>query len=124
MNTRRIVSRRLDEEIANAGVFPGGNLVPPLEEFCNDYRAPVIPQCMMKGDIRATFLQMSHGITTQAQAVTTQEQSMTTQVNREVVPRGNKHDGTMDSFFRDLTRMNPPTSYGSKFEEDHQLFIA
>ncbi|TMX02592.1 hypothetical protein EJD97_020914 [Solanum chilense] len=45
---------------------------------------------------------------------------MMTQDNPEVVPRANQHVGTMDSHLRDFTRMNPPTFYGSKVDEDSQ----
>ena len=41
MNTRRTAARRLDEEIANVGVSPQGNQVPPLEEGANDDKALV-----------------------------------------------------------------------------------
>ena len=43
--------------------------------------------------------------------------------NREVVPRPNQHVGTMASHLREFTRMNPPTFYGSKVEEDPHEFI-
>ncbi|XP_069147184.1 uncharacterized protein [Solanum lycopersicum] len=117
-----MAARRLDEEIANAGVPSQGNQVPPLEEVSNDDQAPINPP-LMDGEIRSAFLQMAQAITTQAQDVTTQAQSMTSQANREVVPRANQHIGTMASYLRDFTRMNPPTFYGSKVEEHPQEFI-
>ena len=61
---------------------------------------------------------MAQAITTQEHAVTTQDQAMTTQANREVVPRGNKYVSTMSSHLWDFTKMNPPSFYGSKVEED------
>ena len=39
MNTIRIVEQILEEEIANAGVHPHGDQVPPLEEGMNDDQA-------------------------------------------------------------------------------------
>ena len=123
MNTWKNAARRLQEEIANAGAPSRGDQVPLLEADGNDDQAPVNPPPLMDGDIRYAFLQMSQAITTQAQSITTQAQSMTTQANREVVPRANQHVGTMASRLRDFTRMNPPTFYGSKVEEDPQEFI-
>ncbi|TMW93528.1 hypothetical protein EJD97_011534 [Solanum chilense] len=117
MNTLRTGARRLDEEIANAGVSPQGNQVPPLEEGANDDQDPVNPPPLKDGDIRDAFLQMAQDITTQAQAVTTQTPAMTTQANREVVPRENQHVGTMASRLRDFTRINPPTTMGPKLRK-------
>ena len=48
---------------------------------------------------------------------------MRSQPNREVVPRPHQQVTTMDSHLRDFTRMNPPTFYGSKVDEDLQEFI-
>ena len=48
---------------------------------------------------------------------------MTAQANRDVVPQAHQQVATMESFLRDFTRMNPPTFYGSKFEEDPPEFI-
>ena len=47
---------------------------------------------------------------------------MMSQANREVLPRANKQVATMASIIRDFTRINPPTFYGSKVEEDPQEF--
>ena len=48
---------------------------------------------------------------------------MTAQDNREVVTLENQHVGTISSHLRDFTRMNTLTFYGSKVEEDLQVFI-
>ena len=69
------------------------------------------------------FIKVALAITTQAQAITTQAQAMMTQANREVVPRAKQHFGTMSSHSRDFTRMNPPSFYWSKVEEDPQELI-
>ena len=48
MNTRRSAARRLDEQIANAGVPPHGNQDPSLEEVANDDQAPAnLHPCQM-----------------------------------------------------------------------------
>ena len=122
MNTRRNVTRWVEKEISNAGVPPRGDQVPPLEEDANDDQAPVDPH-LTYGAIRAAFLQMAQAITTQAQVTTMEAQSMMTQANREVVPRANQQVATISSRVRDFNRINPPTFYGSKVEEDHQDFI-
>ena len=66
---------------------------------------------------------MAQAITTEAQVVTTQAQAMASQANQVVVPRANRHVGTMASRLKDFTRMNPPTFYGFKMEEHPQEFI-
>ena len=76
MNTRRNASQILEKEIANAGVPPHGDQVPPLEEDVNDDQAMVNPPPLMDENIRASFFQMAQDITTQTQVATTQAQSM------------------------------------------------
>ena len=71
MNTRRNVTRRLEEEIANAGAPPRDRQVPPLEEDANMEQAPANPPPLTDENIRIALLQMDHAITTQAQAATT-----------------------------------------------------
>ncbi len=122
MNTRRISARRLDKEIANAGSPPRGNQVPHLEGVANYDKALVNPPSLKDGDIRATFLQMDKDITNKAQPFTTYAQT-TTQANWEVLSQANQHVGTMASCLRYFARMNPPTFYGSKVEENPQKFI-
>lgn len=73
--------------------------------------------------IRVAFIQMFQVTTTQSQSVTTKAQAMTAQANRQVIPRANQHIGTIPSYLRDFTRINPPTLYGSIVEEDPQDFI-
>ena len=48
---------------------------------------------------------------------------MTAQANQEVVPLVHQQVATMSFRLRDFTRMNPPTFYESKVEEDPQQFI-
>ena len=48
---------------------------------------------------------------------------MTTQANWDIATRPHQQVTTMASRLRDFTRMNPPTFYGSKVEEDPQEFI-
>ena len=66
MNTRRTATRRLDEEIANAGVPPQGNQVPSLKEVVNDDQALENPPPLTDRDLRSSFLLMAQTITTQA----------------------------------------------------------
>ena len=58
-----------------------------------------------------------------AQDVTIQAQAMKAQANREVVPHSHQQVTTMASHLRDFTRINPPTFYKSKVDEDPQEFI-
>ena len=55
-----------------------------------------------------------------AQAITLLKMA---QENREVVPRPHQQVNTMASRLRDFNRMNPPTFYGFKVDEDPQKFI-
>ncbi|TMX03040.1 hypothetical protein EJD97_018676, partial [Solanum chilense] len=115
-------TRRAVEGIAKAGVQ--NHQVPPLEEVGMGDQVMVNPPPMTNGDIRAAFLQMSQAVKTLAQEVTTKGQVMTARANWEVVPKGNKQVRTIDSLLKDiLTRMNPPSFYGSKVEEDPQELI-
>ena len=72
------MTRRLEEEIANAGAPPYGDQVPSLEEDVNDDQAPANPPPLTDENIRAALLQMAQDITTQAQTSTNQAQAMTT----------------------------------------------
>ena len=67
MTTQRNATRRLEEEIANAGALPFGDQVPPLEEGENDDQAPENPPFLTEKDIRSALLQMAQDITTQVQ---------------------------------------------------------
>ena len=78
------------------------------------------PPPLMNENIRDSLFQIPQSINTQAQATTTQAQAMTAQANSEVIPRAHQQVTTMASHVRDFTRMNPPTFYGSKVEEDPQ----
>ena len=81
MNTRRNAAQRLEEEIANTGVPPSGDKVPPIEEDVNDDQAPVNPPPMTGENIRDALSQKAQAITTQAQFATTQAQTMKAQAN-------------------------------------------
>ena len=59
MNTRRNASQILEKEIANAGVPPHGDQVPPLEEDVNNDQAPVNPPPLTDENIRATLFQIA-----------------------------------------------------------------
>ena len=50
-------------------------------------------------------------------------QVLDTQVARDTMVKVNPNANTTASRIRDFTRMNPPTFYGSKAEEDAQGFI-
>ncbi|XP_049406176.1 uncharacterized protein LOC125869781 [Solanum stenotomum] len=64
---------------------------------------------MTNGEIREALLSLACAITTQA--------------NRDVRPRVNSIESTVASRLIDFTRMNPPTLFGSKVDEDLQNFI-
>ncbi|WMV08905.1 hypothetical protein MTR67_002290 [Solanum verrucosum] len=70
---------------------------------------PVVPPDITNGEIREGFLSLAR--------------AMTTQENRDVRPRVNAIENIVALRLRDFTRMNPPTFFGSKVEEDPQNFI-
>ncbi|TMX05403.1 hypothetical protein EJD97_022268 [Solanum chilense] len=121
MNTRRNATRRLEEEIYNAGVPPRGDQVPPLKEVVVDDPTPSNPPPMKVAQMRAILSQMTQAITNQAQPTMVQAQAMISQANRDVAPR--VHEQIMASGLGDFTRINPPIHYGSKVDEDPQEFI-
>ena len=75
MNTRSNASRRLDEDITNAGDLLSGDQVPSLEEDVNDDQAQLDPS-LKAAAIRAAPLQTSQAITTQAQDASNKDQGM------------------------------------------------
>ena len=77
----------------------------------------------MDGDLRAALFKKSQAMTTQAQAATSQAQAMMAQDNCNVVPHDHKQVGIMAYRIRYFTRMNPPTLYRCKVEEEPQEFI-
>ncbi|TMW92427.1 hypothetical protein EJD97_013073 [Solanum chilense] len=115
MNPQKSSARRAEEGIAYAGELD--NQVSPLEEVVVGDQVSVAPPPMEDGDIRASFLKMSHDNTTQAQVITTEAQTMTDLHNWEVVPRGNQQVSTMASCLTDFTRTYPPSLYGSEVED-------
>ena len=76
MNTLRNETRRVEEEISNAGVPPQDDQVPPLEKDVNYDQAPVNPPPLMDENIRDALLQMA--------------QALMSQSNSEVGPKENE----------------------------------
>ncbi|TMW96361.1 hypothetical protein EJD97_007489 [Solanum chilense] len=127
ITNRSEVTRRVEEEIANTGDHPQENQAPPQENQAPPQeqvplgdQAPVIPQSMMDGDIRSTFVTLDQAMTTQALDIATQAQIMTAKSNWEVRPRVNQNSSTMVSRLWDFTRMSPPMFFGSEVHEDPQ----
>ncbi|TMX03309.1 hypothetical protein EJD97_017135 [Solanum chilense] len=124
MNARREAARRVEEDLANAGVSPQGNQVPPEDnQLPPQEQAPVIPPPMKDREIRSTFFTLSQAMTTKGQAVATEAQGMTTHANREVGPRVQQNESTMAFRLRDFTRMKHSMFFGSKVNEGPQYFI-
>ena len=71
MNIQRNVSQRLEKVIANAGVPPRGDKVPPLEKDLNDDKSTANPPTLNDENIRSALLQIAQSITTNAQGATT-----------------------------------------------------
>ncbi|TMW80384.1 hypothetical protein EJD97_020673 [Solanum chilense] len=88
MNTRRNVTRRVEQAITNVGVPPSGDQVPPIEEDVNDDQAPANPPPLTNENIWAALLQMA--------------QAMMSQSNPEVLPMENEQVATMAYHLRDL----------------------
>ena len=59
MNTRRNVTRRLEEEVANAGAPPYDKQVPPFEEDVKVEQTPTNPPPMTEGEMKAILDQMA-----------------------------------------------------------------
>ncbi|TMW99525.1 hypothetical protein EJD97_002398 [Solanum chilense] len=116
MNTRRNAERRFEEEITNAEAPPRDDQVPSLEEDANVDQAQVNPPPLMDSNIRSALIHL-------AQAATAQAQNMKALSNQEIIPRPHQQVTTITSHLRDFTRMNHPTFYGSKVEEEPQEFI-
>ena len=71
MTTRRSSIRRVEEEIANAGVPPLDNQVSPQEQAPLGDQVLANPLNITDGDIRTTFIILAQSITTQAQSIST-----------------------------------------------------
>ena len=56
MTTRRAVARKVEEEIANAGITPHDNQAPVEEQDHLGDQAPVNTPAMIDGTLRETFL--------------------------------------------------------------------
>ena len=100
MNTQRNAERH-KEEIANAGVPPRGEQVPPPEEDAKVDQAPVNRPPLTDENIRNVLIKMAQSITTQS-----------AQANLKVVPRPHKQVTAMAFCLWDFTRMNTPTFCG------------
>uniref|UniRef100_M1DGG8 Gag-pol polyprotein n=1 Tax=Solanum tuberosum TaxID=4113 RepID=M1DGG8_SOLTU len=100
MNTRRTNARRAGEENVNEAVLPQAPQNP---------QAPIEEGAMSNVEIRSVI----HNLT----------QVLATQVPRHARVTVNPNASTTASRIRDFTRMNPPTFFGSKVEEDPQGFI-
>ena len=123
MENRRNVVPRPEEEVANARAPPHNEQVPPLEEDANAEQAPNNNPPMKEADMRDILAQITQDMTTQPQAPTDQIQAMTAKDNRDIPSLPHQQVTTMAFRLRDFTRMNPPTLYGSKVDEDPQEFI-
>ena len=73
--------------------------------------------------MRDILAKMAQHMTTQAQVATVQAQDMTAQTNRDVAPHSHQQVTTMAYCLRDCTEMSPATFYGSKVDEDRQVFL-
>ncbi|XP_049360185.1 uncharacterized protein LOC125824884, partial [Solanum verrucosum] len=100
MNTRRKNARRAGEENVN-------ELVPP--QTPQNPQVPIEEVVMSNVEIRSAI----HNLT----------QVLATQVARDARVQVNPNASTTASRISYFTRMNPPTFFGSKVEEDQQGFI-
>ena len=123
MNTRRNVTRKIEEEVANEEASPHDELFPPLEEDANVEQALANPSTMMEAEMGTILSQMDQAMTIQVEAMKVQEQAMTTQANWDISPHPHQEVTTRASRLRDFSQMNPPTFYGTKANEDPQEFI-
>ena len=77
MNTRRKTTRRVEENLNNAGVPPLENQAPPQDnQVPPKHQAPVIPSPMKDVEISSAFVTLSQAMTTQDKAVSTQAQAI------------------------------------------------
>ena len=109
MTTRGVTARRVEEDLANAGVPPKGNQVPSQDnQVPSQQQAPVIPPPVTNGKIMSTFLTLAQDITTQAKVVATQSEVIVAQANKKVGPRAQQNASTTTFRTRDFIRMNSP----------------
>ncbi|KAK4726899.1 hypothetical protein R3W88_031816 [Solanum pinnatisectum] len=111
MNTSRTPVRRVEEENVNEGVPPQYPQGPDGSQVPQDNQVSVDPPAMTNEEIRSAFLTLA--------------QAMMAQVNRDVGPRVNAIESTMDSRLRDFVRMNPPyaPSLVSNPRDDMSRFV-
>ena len=70
----------------------------------NHDQAPINPPPLTDENMKTALFQMA--------------QAMTADENREAITRADQQVATMAYHLRDFTRINPPTFYGSKVEEE------
>ncbi|TMX02622.1 hypothetical protein EJD97_020750 [Solanum chilense] len=99
MNTRRTTSRRVGDEIVNAGATPPGNQVPLHVQYAMNDQFLVNSLATTDDQENAVLFQI-------ALAITIQAQSTTTQTNKQVIPRENQQSSTMSRCLRDFTRVS------------------
>ena len=64
MTTRCAATRRVEEDLSNAGVPPKGNHVPPEDnQVPPQNQGPVIPPPITYGYIRSTFMTLAQAMT-------------------------------------------------------------
>ncbi|XP_049358855.1 uncharacterized protein LOC125823529 [Solanum verrucosum] len=100
MNTIRANARRMEEENVNEGVPP---------QAAQNPQAPNDEGDMTNVDIRTALQTLTH--------------ALTTQVTRDARVQVNPNASKTASRIMDFTRMNHPTFYGSKVDEDPQGFV-
>ena len=103
MNPRKNVSRRLEEEVADAGAAPHNEKVPPLEEKTYVDQASANPEPMMEAEMSPILDQRAQSMTTQAKSTTVHVHSMTAQANTDITPRPHQQVNTMASRLRDFS---------------------
>ena len=118
MNTRRNVSQRHEEEIANATGPPHCVQVPPFKEDANVDQELTIPSPLTDESIRTALL--PNGQIYHQSSTTGHDSTPSYDDSRKSggLFRPHQQVTTMAYRLRDITRVNPPTFYGYKVYED------